>query len=117
MKTINRLVKKSTEGLDKKSIKKLSREDVLKLAKLANLTLTDEEIEKYKKQLEETIDYMKNLEELDTKNIKATNSVVDLENITYSDGTSNTKGLTQQEAVSNAKNIKNGAFIVERIMK
>lgn len=96
--------------------KKLSKEEVLHLAKLAGLTLTDAEIEKNSAQLSETIDYIKNLDELNTEEIVPTNSVVNLSNVTFEDGTKNTRGLSQAEATGNGKNIIENAFAVERIM-
>lgn len=97
--------------------KKLSKEEVLHLAKLAGLTLTDAEIEKNAEQLTKTIDFMKNLDELDTKNVKPTNSVVDLSNVTFEDGEKNTRALSAKEAFSNGKNVKDNAFVVGRIME
>lgn len=94
----------------------LSKEEILHLAKLASLTLTDEEILKYQSQFGETIDYIKNLDELDTKDIHPTNSVVDLKNVTFEDGTKNKIGLSTKEALQNAKKVKGNEFIVERIM-
>lgn len=98
------------------TIKKLSKEEVLHLAKLAGLTLTDKEIEKNSEQLSETISYIKNLEKLNTEGIIPTNSVVNLSNITFEDGTANRRGLSQSEAVANGKNIANNAFVVDKIM-
>lgn len=95
----------------------LTKEEILHLAKLVKLQLTDEEIEKYQNQLSETVDYVKNLDELDTKDIKPTNSVVDLKNVMFVDGAKNEKGLNVKEAVSNAKKIKDGMFQVGRIME
>lgn len=95
---------------------KLTKEDILHLAKLSKLHLTDKEIEKYLNQLEETIEFVENLEELDTSNIQPTNSVVNLKNVTFQDGTPNKKGLDQKEALSNTKKSKDGKFVVGRIM-
>lgn len=97
-------------------IQTLTKEEVLHLAKLAGLTLTEEEIEKNSAQLAETIEFIKNLDELDTKNVKPTNSVVDLSNVTFEDGEKNTRALTAKEAFSNGKNVKDNAFVVGRIM-
>jgi aspartyl-tRNA(Asn)/glutamyl-tRNA(Gln) amidotransferase subunit C len=96
--------------------KKLTTEEVLHLTKLAGLTLTDAEIEKNSAQLSETIDYIKNLDELKTDGVKPTNSVVDLSNVTFEDGTENKRSLTQGEAVANGKNILDNAFVVDKIM-
>jgi aspartyl-tRNA(Asn)/glutamyl-tRNA(Gln) amidotransferase subunit C len=97
--------------------KVLSREEILHLARLAKLTLTDEEIGKYQKQFSETIDYIKNLEELNTQNVKPTNSVVDLKNVTYEDGAKSIHSLTTKEAVQNASQVKDNEFVVDRIME
>jgi len=71
----------------------LSKDEILHLAKLAKLNLTDKEIEKYQAQLGETIEYVKNLDELNTEKALPTNSVVDLKNITFSDGDKNERNL------------------------
>ena len=94
----------------------LSKEEVLHLAKLAGLTLTGAEIEKNSAQLSETIDYIKNLDELNTEGIEPTNSVVNLSNVTFEDGEKNTRQLNPDEAISNGKHIKDKAFVVGRIM-
>lgn len=95
---------------------KLSKDEVLHLAKLAGLNLTETEIEKNSSQLSETIDYIKNLEELNTDGVEPTNSVVSLSNVTFEDGTENKRGLSQQEATTNGKNVKEDAFAVNRMM-
>jgi aspartyl-tRNA(Asn)/glutamyl-tRNA(Gln) amidotransferase subunit C len=97
------------------SKKTLTKKDILHMADLAKLTLSDEEIDKYLSQLEETISYVENLDELDTKNVTPTSHSVQLENVYFADGEENTKGFTQQEALKNATN-KNGFFYVKRIM-
>ncbi|MFH0772860.1 MAG: Asp-tRNA(Asn)/Glu-tRNA(Gln) amidotransferase subunit GatC [bacterium] len=94
----------------------LSKEEVLHLAKLAGLTLSDIEIEKNSLQLGETIDYIKNLDELNTDGILPTNSVVDLSNVTFEDGTQNKRALSQKEATANGKNVHKNAFAVDRMM-
>ncbi len=96
--------------------KKLTKEEVLHMAKLAGLELTEEEIIKNSLQLSETIDYIKNLDELKTEGVEPTNSVVNLSNVTFEDGTKNTRGLSQEAATGNGKNIQNNAFAVGKIM-
>lgn len=95
----------------------LSKKEILHLAHLAKLTLTDEEIKKYQEQFNETIDYIKNLDELDTSSVAPTNSVVDLKNVSYEDGSESKIGLDTEEALQNGKNIKNSEFVVDRIMQ
>lgn len=96
---------------------KLSRDEILHLADLAKLTLNDQEIAKYQEVLGETIEYVKNLDELNTDNVAPTNSVVDLKNVTCDDGAKSTNGLTTKEALQNAPRVKNDEFVVPRIMQ
>lgn len=97
--------------------KDLTKEDILHIAKLANITLNDSEIEKYQTQLSETIHYVENLDELDTTNVQPTSHSTNVTNVFFEDGTANTRGFTQKEALQNAKNTKDGQFVVKRIME
>lgn len=111
---------KSVQGsvsLSKNTNKRiLTKENILHLAKLSKLQLTDEEIEKYWKQLEETVEYVDNLNELDTTKAESTSQTTNLTNVTFEDGTENKQALSQEQALSNTKNKKDGYFIVKRIM-
>lgn len=94
----------------------LTKEEIIHLAKLANLHLTEEEIKKYQQQLGETLDYIKNLEELSTEKVEPTSQVTDLENVFFEDGVDNLRGLSQEEVLKNTKNKKNSLFVVKRIL-
>ena len=88
--------------------------DVAHVAKLANLPLTDEEKNKFEKQLSETLDYVKQLEKIDTKGIEPTSQITNLENVTREDIV--TPSLSQEEALSNSKSVYNGFFKVKAIL-
>lgn len=90
--------------MKKKNI--LTLDEVKHLAKLSNLTLTDEELSKYIVQLEETIKYVKNLSELDTRNVEPTLQTTKLTDVYYEDGEENLRGLSK----------KDGYFKVKRIL-
>lgn len=94
----------------------LTKEDILHLAKLSKLQLTDEEIRKYLGQLEETVEYVKNLNELNTEKVTPTSQTTDLTNVGFEDGKKNTRLFSQDLATSNSKNKKDGQFVVKRIM-
>ncbi|KKQ37429.1 MAG: Aspartyl/glutamyl-tRNA(Asn/Gln) amidotransferase subunit C [Candidatus Roizmanbacteria bacterium GW2011_GWA2_37_7] len=96
--------------------KDLTIEDVLHIAKLANLPISEDNIEMYRKQLSETISYVENLDELDTKNVVPTSHSTNLTNVYFEDGTKNERQFTQEEATQNAKNVKQGQFVVKRLM-
>jgi len=94
---------------------KLSREEILHLAKLAKLQLTDKEIEKFQKQLSEVLDYISKLKEVDTKNVEPVSQVTGLVDVTREDEVDNTRQLSQLEATANAKDKKNGFIKVKAI--
>jgi aspartyl-tRNA(Asn)/glutamyl-tRNA(Gln) amidotransferase subunit C len=49
---------------------KISREDVLRVAELAYLDLSDTELETYRAQIDEILEYIGKLNELDTNNVE-----------------------------------------------
>lgn len=49
---------------------KISREDVLRVAELAYLDLSDAELETYRAQVDEILEYIGKLNELDTTNVE-----------------------------------------------
>ncbi len=55
---------------------KISREDVLKVAALANLELADGEVEMYRGQLDDILTYIDKLNEVDTSNVEPLTQVV-----------------------------------------
>jgi aspartyl-tRNA(Asn)/glutamyl-tRNA(Gln) amidotransferase subunit C len=63
----------------------LSRDDVLKLARLARLTITDEEVEKYKKELTEILHYVEQLQSVDVTGLAPTSQVTGLKNVMRGD--------------------------------
>lgn len=64
---------------------KLTRDDVLKLARLARLQLTDEEVEAYRSELSEILQYVEQLQSVDIAGLEPTNQVTGLTNITRAD--------------------------------
>lgn len=64
---------------------KLTREQILKLAKLSRLSLTEAEISKYQKELGDILDYFKILESVDVSGLKPTYQVTGLSNVTRDD--------------------------------
>ncbi|HEU4967108.1 MAG TPA: Asp-tRNA(Asn)/Glu-tRNA(Gln) amidotransferase subunit GatC [Candidatus Saccharimonadales bacterium] len=67
----------------------LTREDVLKLARLARLDLTDDEIEKYRAELSSILQYVEQLQAVDITDLKPTNQVTGLINVMRDDEVKN----------------------------
>lgn len=88
--------------------------DISHVAKLANLSLYDEEKKKFTTQLDETIQYIENLDEVNTEGVEPTSQVTGLENVTRDDVVK--PSLTQEQALSNSKSTHNGFFKVKGIL-
>lgn len=89
--------------------------DVLDVAKLADLEISEKEVDKFEKQLSSILDYIENLKKLNTENIEETSQVTALENVTREDFSS--PSLPQEEALLNADKKHNGFFEVEAILE
>ncbi len=63
----------------------ISRDDVLHLAQLSNLQLSDEEISSLQTDLANILGYVEQLSELDTTGVEPTYQVTDLENVMRDD--------------------------------
>jgi aspartyl-tRNA(Asn)/glutamyl-tRNA(Gln) amidotransferase subunit C len=59
----------------------IGREQVLHVAKLARLRLSDEEIERMSSELAGILDHIEKIEELDLEGVEPTSHVVNLENV------------------------------------
>ncbi len=64
---------------------KLKKQEIKKIADLARLELTDEELKTYGSQLSDVLEYIDQLKEVDTSDVQPTAQVTGLENITRED--------------------------------
>ena len=85
------------------SIKKtynIKKQDILKLARLARLRLTDAEVEKYQKELSSILEYVEHLNTVDVSNITPTYQVSGLTNVAREDELID-YGVSNKELLSN----------------
>ncbi len=94
---------------------KISRKDVEHVARLARLRLTEEEKEKFGRQLNQILEYVEKLNELDTENVEPASHVVPLKNVLREDEVS--PSLPVEEVLSNAPEKKGRYFKVPRIIE
>ena len=94
---------------------KLTEREVRHVAKLAGLILALQEIRKFQKQLSEILDYISQLNELDTTKVKPTSQVTGLENVFREDKPR--PSLSQKEVLSGAKNTEKGMFKIKAIFE
>ena len=59
----------------------IDREQVLHVAKLARLKLSDEEVERMSKELSGILEHVEHISELDLEGVEPTSHVVELENV------------------------------------
>ena len=64
---------------------KNTREDILHLAKLSNLSLEESEIESLQRDLDNIVGYISQLDELNTEGIEPTYQVFEMENVWRAD--------------------------------
>lgn len=93
----------------------ITKENVKHVADLARLAISDEEAEKFTKQLSKIIDYAELLNELDTDDIEPTTHVLDFKNVLRKDEPK--QWITQEEALKNAPDKKDGHFRVPSVME
>lgn len=64
---------------------KLTREDVLKLAQLARLELSEAEIEEYRSEISDILQYVEHLQSVNIEGLEPTLQVTGLTNVTRED--------------------------------
>jgi len=64
---------------------KITDEDILKLAELSNLEISDDEVKKFQKEIQSVMEYIDILSNVDTTGVEPTNQVTGLVNATRED--------------------------------
>ena len=88
--------------------------DVENIAKLARLQFSEEEKQRFTKQLADIIAYVEKLNELDTENVPPTYHVLPLTNVKRRDQVK--PWLSQEEALHNAPRKFKGFFSVPEVI-
>lgn len=88
----------------------ISIKDVEHIAKLSRLDLSEPEKKKFSKELSSILDYIKQLEEVNTENIEPTAQVTGLVNVTREDEVKNCKRQKREEILEQAP-MRDGDFI------
>ena len=66
-------------------MKRISNDEVKKVAQLARLELNESQIQKHAEQLEKILDYIKQLEKINTENIPCTTRAIEVANVSRKD--------------------------------
>ncbi len=93
----------------------LTREEVLHIAKLARLGLTEEDVTKFQEQLSEILDHFSTLRALDTEGVPPTSHPLPLENVMRSDDTA--PSLPLNDVLANAPVADGDSFRVRAVLE
>jgi len=93
----------------------LTREDVLKLARLARLKLSDDEVAEYQKELAEILKYVEQLQDVDVTGLEPTSQVTSLTNVTRKDEVVD-YGYQAQDLLKNVPLVENDQLKVKRMI-
>lgn len=99
----------------KRNMSHLSREDVLKLARLARLKLSDEEIETFQAELSEILAYVEQLKSVDVSGLEPTDQVSGLVNVMREDKVKD-YGFTPADLLKNAPATEDDHIKVKRML-
>ncbi len=94
---------------------KLSREDVLKLARLARLELSADEVDRFTEEISAILDYVEQLQVVDVSGLEPTAQVTGLTNVMRPDEVKN-YGPTPEELLKNAPAIEQHQIKVKRMI-
>jgi aspartyl-tRNA(Asn)/glutamyl-tRNA(Gln) amidotransferase subunit C len=93
---------------------KLTRDEVLKVARLARLKLTDAEIDDYTEKLGTILAYVASLNEIDTEDVEPMVHAVELSNVFRADEV--VPSLPREAALANAPKTDGRFFLVPQIL-
>jgi aspartyl-tRNA(Asn)/glutamyl-tRNA(Gln) amidotransferase subunit C len=92
----------------------ITREEVLKIANLARLKLSEAEIGNFTGQLDSILEYVKQLDQVDTSKVEPTCFVEPTHDPMRDD--IEKPSLTQEEALRNGPQVKKGFFAIPKVI-
>lgn len=92
----------------------ISKKDVEHVALLARLKLSNEEKERFTRQLAQILEHAGKIKQLDTKRIPPTSHVAPLKNVLRDDASR--PCLSNEDALQNAPKKEDGSFVVPKII-
>lgn len=94
---------------------KLTREEVAKVALLARLELSEQEIESLGGHINRLLESFESLGELETENVEPTSHTIPVHNVLRPDVVR--PSLSQEDVLANAPECTDGTFVVPRIVE
>ena len=94
---------------------KVTKEEVLHVAKLSQLEIDENEVGMYQEKLSQILDWQEKLDQLALEGLSPTVHALDMENVTREDKPQ--QSLTNEEALRNAPEREGSYFKVPRIIE
>ena len=93
----------------------LSREDVLKLASLARISLSDDEVAEFSEELSAILQYVEQLSNVDVSGLEPTNQVTGLTNVMRDDAEVD-YGYAPLDLLKNVPHVQDNQIKVKRMI-
>jgi aspartyl-tRNA(Asn)/glutamyl-tRNA(Gln) amidotransferase subunit C len=93
---------------------KLNREDVLHIARLARLGMTEADVDRFQEQLSNILESFETLQQVDTSDTPPTAQSVPLQNVLSKDEAATS--LTEDEVLANAPQREGNLFRVQAVL-
>ena len=90
--------------------------DLDKIAKLADLTLSDEEKKEFESELGEVVKFFDQLGEVNTDSVTPTSQTTGLTDVLRKDQINPSRIFNTEESVLNGKEIHNNYFVVDQVI-
>ena len=94
---------------------KISKDDVIKVSELARLDVKEEELDKFTEQLGNILEYIEQLNELDTNNVEPTSHVLDISTPLREDKV--VEWINIEEVLQNAPESEDDFFVVPQVIE
>ena len=92
----------------------IDKEQIKHIADLANLTISDDELEKYTQEMSSIVGFANELNELDTENVEITTSILGEYNIFREDELK--QSFDNSELLKNAPESQDGMFKIPKVI-
>ena len=94
----------------------LTKEEILHIATLARIGLTEKDVEKYQHDLSNILDYFKKLEEVDTTDVEPIGHITGMQNSLRADKHEDFGAIGKEQIMQNAPETKDGYFKVKSVL-
>lgn len=106
---------KSKNKKEEEHMAKVTKEELMHIANLADLNLKEEEIDKYLKDLEDILEFAEIVNKADTSGLEETGTAWKRQNVFRKDEVK--EGFSKEELLQNAPDVSQGMFRIPKVMR